>query len=156
MAEEVAAGDALDGDRRRASCMIEGDEEGARLSREDDRTARDRIECDVMAAIGQLDGVQNFAGFRQDRRAIGSVAALVGGSEDGIRRERVGEGGRRERGEEGRARGLEEIAAIDEGTRVFRACSQSPSSEEKPAVSPSAPDICVPKMSDRLEVTRPK
>ena len=90
-----------------------------------------------MAAIGQVDRVQHLAGFGQDRRAIGAVAPLIGGGEDGVRGERAGAGRRRQRGQESRARGLEEIPAVDE--RALR-IAQSPSSDEKPAVRPSAPD----------------
>ena len=95
---------------------------------------------------------QDLAVLRQDRRAIGAVAPLVGGGEDGIGASVAAQAPRRQRREESRARGLQEIAAVDQR----RAHRQSPSSEEKPAVSPSAPDSRVPNSSDRLEVTSPK
>ena len=98
--------------------------------------------------------MQDLAGFRQDRRAIGAVAVLERGGEHRVGGKRVGAGRRRQRRQEDRARGLEEIPAVD------RACDlphrQSPSSEEKPAVRPSASVMRVPKISERLDVTTPK
>ena len=82
--EEVAAGDALDGDRLAAAGGIEHHGKGSGLAREDDRAAGNRIEGYVMAAIRQVDCVQDLACFRQDRRAIGAVAPLEGGGEDGV------------------------------------------------------------------------
>ncbi len=84
VAEEVAAGDALDGDGLAPAGGIEHHGKGSGLTREDDRAAGNRVEGDVMAAIGQVDRVQDLAGFGQDRRAIGAVAPLEGGGEDGV------------------------------------------------------------------------
>ena len=75
---------------------------------------RDRIEGDVVAAVGQLDRVQDLAGLGQDRRAIGAVAPLVGGGEDRVGRKRVGAGRQAPAPTGSRAGGLEEIAAVDQ------------------------------------------
>ena len=79
---------------------IEHHGEGSGLAREDDRAAGDRIEGDVVAAVGQVDRVQDLACLGQDRRAIGAVAPLEGGGEDGVRAKRCRPCGGRERRQE--------------------------------------------------------
>ncbi len=111
---------------------IEHHGEGAGLAGKDHRAPGGGIEGDVVAALREVDGMQDLAGFRQDRRAIGAVAFLERGGEHRVGGKRVGAGRRRQRRQEDRAGGLEEIPAVDEPH------GQSPSSEEKPAVRPSA------------------
>ena len=57
MAEEMPAGRAGDGQRLARARVVEDHGEGAGLPGEDHRAPRDRIEGDVMAAIGQIGEV---------------------------------------------------------------------------------------------------
>jgi hypothetical protein len=150
MAEEVPAGDAGDGFGLAPARVVEHDREGARLAGKHHRAPRDRIICHVVAPVGQVDPVQHRSRFRQDRRAVAAVVATVGGGEHRIRLHRFGKRLAGQGCEKAGARGLQEIPPVDER----RPHAQSPSSDEKPAVRPSAPASLTPKSSDRLEVTR--
>ena len=150
VAEEMPSLDARDGQRRLVGRMVEDDGEGAWPAGEDHGRPVHGVEGDVMAALGQVDREQHLAGLGEQRHAIGAVATLERGGEDGIGLLDRGAGRRRQgRGEAG-ARGLQEMPSVD------RAACQSPSSEEKPAVRPSSADSRPPNCSERLDVTMPK
>ena len=152
VAEEVPAGSAGDGHGFGAAGMVEHDRECARPPREGDGAAGDGIEGHIVASVRKVEAVQDLAAFRENRDAVALVAIDEGGGEHRV----GGKGGhsrfRREAREEPGTSGLEEEAAVDQPV-LRRAHGQSPSSEEKPAVSPNSPLSCRPIRSDRPEVT---
>lgn len=114
VAEEMPTTDAGNGQRLVAAGMVEHNRESAGLPGKDHRALRQRIECDVVTAGGQVDGMQHLAGLGQDRRAIAAVALDESGGEDGVGGKRLCPCGRRHRGNKANACGPEEITTIDQ------------------------------------------
>src|SRR2546421_83829 len=83
MAEEMPAGDAGDRQGLLAAGMVEDHGESSGLAGKDDRTPRHGIEGDVMAAIRQIDHVQDLAGLGQHGGAKTAVALDESRGEDG-------------------------------------------------------------------------
>ena len=149
VAEEMPARRAGDRHRLGRAGMVEHHGEGPRTPREHHRTAGDRIVGHVVTAVGQRRGEQHLAVLGEHGDAAVPALDLVGRGENRVGLLDREQPLRRQRGGEGGACRLHEVAPIDE----WRSHRQSPSSEEKPAVSPNSAESRLPNSSERLDVT---